>query len=105
MALLWGVGLSPHPHSQPLLLFLPLFIVWLFAPFPFSGAGLVFHPTPTVGVRLQFAIYAFQFCWGRGFQSAQALCWIMFWWGWVKVVHVANLLCLQVYPGSFEASR
>jgi hypothetical protein len=32
---------------------------------PFSVAGSVSTPTSTVGVGLQFTVYAFQLCWGR----------------------------------------
>jgi hypothetical protein len=38
-----------------------LWEVGLLSP-PFSGAGSLFHPTPAISVRLQFAVYAFQFC-------------------------------------------
>jgi hypothetical protein len=60
--------------------------VQLLAPPVFFREDSVFHPTPAVSVRLQFAVYAFQFCcWGAGgsiclemIQSAQGLHWIMF---------------------------
>jgi hypothetical protein len=50
IALLWEVGLSLHPNSQPLLLLPHSFIessalrVWLLAPPPLSGTSSVFHP-------------------------------------------------------------
>jgi hypothetical protein len=36
--------------------------VQLLVPPLFSEAGSTFYPNPIVGVRLQFAVYAFQFC-------------------------------------------
>jgi hypothetical protein len=79
--LLWEVHLSPAlvlslPHHP-----LPSLFTESSAPCPtiFPRAGSVFHPTPAVSVRLQSAVYAFQFCWGRGeILSAQGLCWNMF---------------------------
>jgi hypothetical protein len=59
------VGLVPPHHSQLLLVFLPCLYslrFQLFTPSLFPWAGSAFHPTPAVGVRLQFTIYAFQFC-------------------------------------------
>jgi hypothetical protein len=62
---LWEAGLLPHPHSQPLFLVLPFFTEsWAPCLTLFSKAGSVFHPNPTVSVRLQFTVYVFQFCSG-----------------------------------------
>jgi hypothetical protein len=70
---LWEVGLSPHPWSQPLLLFLPSFTESSdTCSTLFSKAGSVFHPTLTVGVRLPFTVSVFQL-YSEGFQSAQGL--------------------------------
>jgi hypothetical protein len=43
--------------------------VWLLAPPPFSRGrfSIPTHPHLSVGVRLQFNVYAFQFCWGGVF--------------------------------------
>jgi hypothetical protein len=80
---------------------------WLFAPPPFSRVGSTFH-APQVGVRLQFAVYGFQFFWGGGVvQSTQGLHWLLFpgWGGeWVRmprVVHNVHLYLLQFQAGSF----
>jgi hypothetical protein len=54
---------------------------WLLVPSLFSQAGSVLNPT--VNVKLQFTVYAFQFCL-RGIQLTQGLHWVMFlgdWWG------------------------
>jgi hypothetical protein len=72
-----GVVLLPYSHCQPLL----LFIHWEFSSLPHPCVlGQVQHPNSVsaVGVRLQFAVYAFQFRWEVGFQSTQSLHWIMF---------------------------
>jgi hypothetical protein len=53
------------------------------APLPFSKVGSAFHPPSTVGVRLQFAVYVFWFCWDSICLGA-ALAY--FPWGWVGVV-------------------
>jgi hypothetical protein len=37
--------------------------VWFLASPLFSSASSAFYPIPTVHVRLQFAVYVFQFCW------------------------------------------
>jgi hypothetical protein len=64
--LLWEVGLSAHSSSQPLLLYPCSFTetlvltVWLIAP-PW-GRFSVPPPTSAVSLRLQFAVYIFQFC-------------------------------------------
>jgi hypothetical protein len=105
-ALLWDIDLSSHPSSQPLCLTscllsasLPALGAWLvtptpslslcyfyclhllsihlFAPPQFTGTGSADHPSSAVTFRLQFTLYAFQFCWGR-IQSANGLHWIMF---------------------------
>jgi hypothetical protein len=80
MALTLRGWLVAPPHSQPLFLVPPLFVVALCHIPPFSEAGSVFHPTPTVSGRLQFIVYAYQLYsgGGRGFQSVQRLSWIMF---------------------------
>jgi hypothetical protein len=63
------VGLSPHPCSQPLLLYPHSFTkrsslsVQLLAPTCSPGQGQHSTPTSAVSVRLQFTVYAFQFCW------------------------------------------
>jgi hypothetical protein len=65
---LWEVGLSPHPPLSVFVAF-PAFIHWELgtkgsAPCPtpiFWGKCSISLPS-TIGVRLQFAIYAFQFC-------------------------------------------
>jgi hypothetical protein len=76
--------LACPPTSQPLFLYLHSFTeslalkVWLLALPPFSRASSAFHCYLTVHFRLQFTVYAFQFCW-RVVQSAQGLCWISSW--------------------------
>jgi hypothetical protein len=81
--------------------------VQLFAPSLFSRTDSVFHPTPTVSVRLQFAVYAFQFCCVCRFnlpRGCAGLCsWV--WVGELRVVHIAHLLGLQFYAGSFETGQ
>jgi hypothetical protein len=75
LALLWEVGLSPHPCSQPLLLGL-----CLFSSFPYSlSPGQVQYSTlaSAIDVRLQFALYTIPFGWGR-VQSAHGMHWILF---------------------------
>jgi hypothetical protein len=62
--LLWEVGLSPHPCFQTFSLScLHSLRVWLLAPPSFFEAGSMFHSTSTVGGTLQFNFYAFQFYW------------------------------------------
>jgi hypothetical protein len=60
-------GLSPPP-TLSLCYFSSLgsLRVWLLAPPPFSGVNSAFHPTPAISVRLQFTVYALQFCWREG---------------------------------------
>jgi hypothetical protein len=61
-----------HPH---------LLGVQLLAPPPFSEAGSEFDPTLTVSVRLQFVVYAFQFCSeGDSICPGAALDYILCWW-------------------------
>jgi hypothetical protein len=110
VAPLGGVGLSSHPHSQPLLLYLNLFTessalrVWLLAPPHSPGQVQCSTPSlPAVSVGLQFTIYTFQFC-CSGVQYAQGLHWIIF--PGVRnlcVVHV-SLFVLQIHASSFGAS-
>jgi hypothetical protein len=102
----WLVA-PPHPHSQPLL-FCPGCLLKVFSPCPtpILQGRFVFHPTPAVSVRLQFAVYTFQFS-SEGLQSAQGLHWIRFpgWVGELRVAHVAHPLGLQVNVGSFETGQ
>jgi hypothetical protein len=66
---------------------------------------MVEHPTHA-GVILQFIVYAFQFCWGVSIELGLhlGLCsgGLV---GESCMVHVAHLLGLQVYGGSFETSQ
>jgi hypothetical protein len=92
--------------SQPLLLF-PLLFTESSAPCstPSLRGRLSIHHIPAVGVKLQFAVYAFQVCcccclfvcFWWGVQFAQGLHWIMFPGGWVgesSMACVAHLLGL-----------
>jgi hypothetical protein len=59
---------------------------------PFSEAGLSFHYAPTVSGKLQFTVYAFQFCL-VGIQSAHELCWILFLWGFMWYMALTCWIC------------
>jgi hypothetical protein len=73
-ALLWEVGLLPHSCSQPFYFsYLYSLRVQLLAPSLLSRADSAFHPIPIVGVRLQFAVYAFLFCLGGSICLGAAL--------------------------------
>jgi hypothetical protein len=76
----------------------------LVSPLLISRADSVFHSTPTISVRLQFAVYAFQSCWEAVFNLTRAMLdyvpqvWVVE----LRVMHVVHLLGLQVYTDSFE---
>jgi hypothetical protein len=62
-------------------------------------------PNSTVSVRLQFAVYVFQFCWGSSVYSGAVLNYVP--GGWVRELHVvcvAHLFVLQFHTSSFGAS-
>jgi hypothetical protein len=108
-ALLWEVGLSPHPCSQTLYFShtllgasgssgrlachpTPTLIlcccswvslrVWLLAPPLISGEGSAFHPYLHCQCYITIRCLCFSVLLGRGsIPSAQGLCWIMFPWG------------------------
>jgi hypothetical protein len=78
-------------------------MVQLLAPPSLTRAGSVFHPTPAVGVRLHFAVYAFQFCWGCSICPGAVLDYVPGdWVGESCVVPVAHLLGLQVYVAALK---
>jgi hypothetical protein len=63
----WEVGW--HPRTTLNLCYLSCLCslrVWLLAPSPFSRVDATFYPIPAVGDKLQFTLYAFQFCCGGG---------------------------------------
>jgi hypothetical protein len=98
-----GGSLSPSSCSQPLLpypcLFTESFVlrVWLLAPPLSPGQFPDSPPAPTIGVRLQFAVYELQFCWGVSVCPGAALVYVSR--GWVGkscVVHDAHMFICQI---------
>jgi hypothetical protein len=103
MAQLWEVGLLLHPHTQPLLLFpeslAPCHTSILLGRFSFL-------PPPLLSVRLQFAVYAFQFVEGVSICTGAELDYVpREGVGESRVLCVTHLLCLQVYVGSFKTGQ
>jgi hypothetical protein len=67
----------------------------------------MFHPTPTVGGRLQFTVYAFQFC-SEGVSNCPEAVLDYAPRGWVGELHVVcftHLLGLQIYADRFETGH
>jgi hypothetical protein len=100
-SLLWEVHLSSHPPlSLCCFSHLCSLRVQFLDPTLFSGTGSVFHPNPAVGVRLQFAVYAFQFCWwGVSVCPWAVLDYVSGWW--VGEFHVVCVVPLQIHATSF----
>jgi hypothetical protein len=98
-----------QPCFLPLLLYLCSFTeslalrVWLLVSHLFSGQGQCSTPTSTVSVKLQFAVYAFQFCCESLPRGCTGLCS----WGVGRelcMVPDAHLFFLQIHTSSFEAN-
>jgi hypothetical protein len=71
--------------------------VWLLAPPLSPGYFLDLPVAPIIGVRLKFAVYVFQFCWGVSVYPGAVLVYVSR--GWARkscMVHNAHLFICQI---------
>jgi hypothetical protein len=103
MASIWEVGLLPHPHSQPLLLF-P--IHWEFSSFSHSilrGRFSIPLSPPLSVLDYDSLLMLSSFLGSGGFNLSKGCTRLCFSGGeGVLVAHVVHLLGLQIYTGSVE---
>jgi hypothetical protein len=104
-ALLCKVGLLAHHRSQPLCLSQSLLGASSSSEKLACFPGQIQHSTPTsaVSVRLQFAVYVFQFCWEEDSVCPGTLLNnVPKWWiGESCVWCDAHLFILQIHTSSF----